>query len=103
MRARGARGERPAGRAGDGNRGFRNDAVVLAQRYGDTNHGITARRMTDLAIPEPRTWGGAGNVDRHQNLPRLKCGGHDVDEKILCRDTPAAGWASQLQFTLQRD
>ena len=59
-----------AGRAGNRDRGFRNDAVVQAQCDGDTDHGIAARGMADLAIAELRAGIRTGNVDRHQHFSR---------------------------------
>ena len=64
------RGERVPGRAGNGDRRFRNDAVVQVQCDGDTDDGIAARGMADLAIPELGAGIRSGNVDRHQHFSR---------------------------------
>src|ERR1700750_2267645 len=98
MRARGSGRKGPASRAGDGDRGFRNDVVAQAQRGGHADHGIAARRMAYLAIPEFRSGVRTWNMDRNKHFSWLERGGHDVDEEVPCRDTPASSRPGQLQF-----
>ena len=59
--------------------------------------------MADLAVAEPGTGPRPRDMDCYQHLFGLDRGRHDVDEKVVRSDAPAAGRACQLQLRFQRD